>query len=228
MYTLSLWASRNKWQARIIIIAASIILYLGAWFGGSLMASYETYWSSSWTSTFLITGLCCMVLYPRRNSKAHYSYTYRKALDTILTFSSVMLLFCFSNQQESSHRTASFQPPFANVTHAAYHNTPVKPAIKQQKQLLRKYIRTVKAYMDKASRKQNTGLVILVVLLGIGLGMIVAMLSCSIACNGSGVAAALVMALGVTGIFFLCRSLIRGITTKPKKATPKTSAEPSL
>jgi hypothetical protein len=60
-------------------------------------------------------------------------------------------------------------------------------------------------------------LVILTVLLGIGLGLIVAMLSCSIACNGSGVAAGLVLTLGLTGIFFLCRNIIRNIRDPKKK-----------
>jgi hypothetical protein len=227
MYTLSLWASRHQWQARVVIVLASLILYLVAWLCGALLAAFETYISATWTSFFLFTGLGCMVLYPKRYTKAYHSYVFRKVLDTILTFCSVMLLFCFSNQQENTQRPDSFPPHFVNATHAARHYFPVKPVVKPQKQVLRKYIRTIKAYMSKASKKQNTALVILTVLLGIGLGLIVAMLSCSIACNGSGVAAGFVLTFGLTGIFFLCRNIIRNIR-HPKKKEPANPPAVSL
>ena len=216
MYTLSLWASRHQWQARVIIVVASLILYLGAWLCGALLAAFDLHLSSVWTLSLLSAGLFCMILYPKQRSKAYYSFVYRKMLDTVLTFSSVLLILCFSNQ-EGTGTVPSLQSRFVTKAQAAYHPVPVKPAIKQQKQLFRKYIRMIKAYTNKASSKQNTALVILTVLLGIGLGLIVAMLSCSIACNGSGVAAGLVLTLGLTGIFFLCRNIIRNIRHPKKK-----------
>jgi hypothetical protein len=221
MYVLSCWAQRHKWLARIIIIIASCLLFLIAWIVGGVMELSGYNLSSIWLWALLVVGLGTMAVYPHSKlQRKSVSYTYRKTFDAILTCCSICIIVCISNQPQRMGPSPTYQS-FVSTAHAAYHKPPVKPNLKQQKQFLKKWIKIAKAHWKQANDQQKTGMVVLAVILGLLLGFGVSALSCSIACNGSAVAALAVLLLGLTGVFFLCRAIIKGSRSPKKKPVPE-------
>jgi O-antigen/teichoic acid export membrane protein len=221
MYVLSCWAQRHQWLARIIIVLASCLLFFIAWIAGGILELSGYVLSPLWLWGLLIISLTAITFYPSYRQQKKVTYAYRKGLDTLLTLCSCCIILCFSNQSSKNVTHQAYHQNYLYPAAAAFHKPPVKPSLKQQKQWLKKWVRTAKAYYKMANKKERAGLIILAVLLGLVLTFLVVALSCSVACNGSAVAALAVLLLGLTGIFFLIRGIIRSIKNPKKDRNPK-------
>ncbi len=88
--------------------------------------------------------------------------------------------------------------------------------LKEKKILRREFSRQLKTYTKAVlegdeKTKNNTGKIILVIVAAVGLTFLLAMLACSIACNGAEVAAVLIMALGLGALIWGSIALINRI-----------------
>lgn len=210
MKRISFWASKHKMPTRIFIVLAYIPLNFLAIYLGSLLAESNFFFSPSFIYSVFILFITTVFLYNNR-----FSYYKRKLADFTLGLLTFLGICYYGNQV--SNQTPVF--PFSGLTvavslsnHSKLKETkeanPFKEKIsKKEFKNLKKNIREQK---ENGSGK-NVLLIVLTILLALGLLYLLAILSCSIACNGSEALAWIVLLFGTFGIVFLTFRIIRRI-----------------
>jgi hypothetical protein len=217
MKTLSIWAHYHPWAARIAIIVSAVILMCIAILAGLLSydAGHVMNSASPWISTLLIFILCAV--YPNKQNKRYKIYQVRKALDVCLVISSFLLFASTSNQYAASgYRTQQVGSLAASSFSSSSLSKPVKPNFRQQKRVVKQWLKALREMYKKASPTSKTLLILLTVLVAVSLIILIAALSCNIACTSSAAIAWIVFLFGSAGVILLGRMVIHRIRRGPK------------
>ena len=205
MMSLSLWAARNKWTARIILIISYLLLIGMAILVSDLLSETKTVLPGFLFSSAILVYLIAAAMYPSKKEKRYKNYYFRKACDLMLVSCSLLMIICtgYLKSQTSSSSLS--------VVSAASNETASELVKKKKKSIKKEQIKKIKALYKELKAAYKNGpkgtkalLIILTVIVGIGLLLLVLAASCSLACSGMGGASVLVGVLG-TGlvIFFL-------------------------
>ena len=240
MKKISIWASRHIIASRIIIVVSWIVLMLIGVYTGSQLIILNVRFPSITMIFFITFFLVAFLVYPSRNNKKKKItiskfYLHQKSCDFILAFSSFCMIVYCSNHSDrlfqsnnGVHATAfvtivhpkdSTRKPYKSISAFASsmkeaNGNPLK--WKERKKLLNEQVKAIKKAAEP-SKGEKTILIILSVLVALLLLSLIAALACSIACSGSGVVAALIMAGGTALVVFLLIGMIKRITGKKRK-----------
>lgn len=248
MKQISLWAKRNVWPARILIIFFHIILSIIAIYWGALSFNAGFYLNEGWLYVLALAYFSHYFIYPTKVSKTFLKNTYpvRKLLHTTMAVCSFMLVFTFVNVNMQPQQTGyafaavplpvtignkGYKNPEAERLMTAWKNGELKKFTKKDRQVLKEELKyQVKSYKDAntSSRKKeggNAGLIILTILGALILFSVVASLSCSLGCTGNEGAAIIVLVLGTALIIFGVVRIIRGITKKKQASLQNKKTE---
>jgi len=242
MKKISLWAKKNKWAARLLIICIYILLnVLGYAYGILLKEAGVTFSLNLFILVFLLF-LTSTTLYPskkNRKNDATSFYFKQKSCDVILALSSFCMIVYVGNNYNSLsgsystvNGTANTTLPFpTDSTIKSYHSiSEFKESIKddqgkslnwkEKKKLLKKQIKGIQASKD-VSDGGKIALIFLSVLVALGLLYLLAALSCSVACSGAEGLAVVIVLLGTGAIIFLLVKVIKGILRKKEREKPE-------
>lgn len=236
MNKLSYWARSHATAARALIVCIHILLFglslvLAGLFGG-------TGSNSTWVFITIGVALSLFIFYPARplvkSEILRHLYVYRKRIFNasisalgfllyILVFTSETPVTGFYGTLEGSNtgyyvtvkpgdstKTYLSLPDFAKQYHSK------ELTAKDKRQLLKKQLKAIKK-ADDMSNGAKTALIVLTIVVALGLLYLLAALSCSLSCAGSGAAATIVLILGVPAIVFLTIFAIRRITGKRRR-----------
>lgn len=240
MKKISFWAKAHKWQTRVIIIVAFLVLNTLGIVTGILLQQLEV--SVSLTVLFILFTLylAALITYPNKSEKGKTLsrtafYIKQKSCDFILAASSFGMIVYLANHPD---RLFQLYPEI----NAAMKTSPSLPKDslargyksikdfstsmkdkngnqlkwKERKKLLKEQIREIKKSKG-LTKGDKTGLIILSVLVAIGLIVLVASLACSLSCSGSDALAVIVGIGGTALIIFLLVLIIRNIKKKRKE-----------
>jgi hypothetical protein len=231
MYTISLWASRHQWYARILIIIGFILLTELALFIGSTLQLLQVTLPMFFFYVAIALFLAVFLIYPDKKYSHRFKnfFWYHKACDTILIVATFLLLTCIGNQPERVLHIAT-SPAQAAIPSTTIDAKPwiggekkvIQPVEKKLskkalKQALLKKIKQIRNGYKDMSTGGKIALIVLSVVVAIGLFYLVAALSCSLSCSGSEGLATLVLLLGTAVIIFFLIRVIRRIVKGPKE-----------
>jgi hypothetical protein len=223
MKQISLWAKNHVWLSRIsIIILFHFLVFLGMGLGVVLFAEVEKlsrFWEAGLVG--LISSLFWVYL-PKHN------LTYRKRSTILALIYCLGFFICVFVGNRLPEHIASweleekssfdYQVVTASISPAQVDSKATKREIRQE---YRKAVKNTVMQIIQDWKKQGSGakviLIILSVLLALVLFLMIAALSCSLACAGNGTLAVLVLlggtALIVWGAVVLIRSIVRKYRT---------------
>lgn len=246
MKKLSYWAKQNKWKARLIIIAAHLLLIVLALFTGKKFLSIGIELPGFMLYLFLFVYLAAVFTYPsvkKTVQKKYGSYYFKqKACDFMLAASTFGMILVLAGNKSLpaqllqplagstvSISTAENKTAAEILASLKYRDKSTltrseKRILKQEfKNQLKIYAAAKLSGNKKASG--DAGLIILAIVAALGLLYLVAALSCTLSCNGSDGAAVAVVLLGtaaiVLGLIFVIRSINRKSRRKPETLVPE-------
>lgn len=243
MKKLSLWAKHHKWQARLIItIAYLVLIFLGIITGfllGDLRVTIP-YWIMY---VFILMAVFAAYYYPgRRPAKADWAkknahYRRQKTCDGLLVAATFLMVMCIANEPRHSFRYSFFFNPVnaASVSvmpkdsarnsylpMKAYQNSMQDDAgnllkWKERKKRIKTQVKAIRKANDLTDG-QKIALILLAVLIGLGIGFGIVALSCNLTCGGSALGSvALVCGVGLLILAFVL--VIKKLSGKKKKVT---------
>lgn len=226
MRTISAWAFKNVWPARLAIIAGYLLLNIIGFFVGDALQLFNIaipLWAF-YTSAVIFGAV--FLLYPDKKYKHLFKnfYGYRKTCDLILCSTTFFFIVCLGNNPQKllgQGITASFATTVTSIR-PTEKTVSIQPLLKKLSKKTWKHVLAQKILKLRKEYKQSTqgqkiALIILSVLVALALLLLVASLSCSISCSGADGAAILVAILGVSLITFLLIKVIKRINHGPKK-----------
>lgn len=244
MKKISVWAKLHPGIAQGVIIACHLLLFILATFIGNAASNAGLFISPYWLAFTGTLFLAAFFYYPRNQNKRALirNYWRRKTCDFLIIFGGFIMLCISINHLNMQVTTATR----LNATSINFSILPVKRLTateilatgKKGNQLSRQEKKTLKMelkYQVKAwtaaqrngnvSAKNNSALVILAIIGALGLGFLLMMLVCTIACGGAEGAAVGVAIIGLAGIIWLTVFLIKRITHPryPKEKDPPSS-----
>jgi hypothetical protein len=236
MKKISLWATRHKWQARILIVVSFLLLNILGFYTGMRLSDTGV---SLPVGFILANGLLYIgvfILYPFRNKRKTISYFRQKGYDLVLASSTFLMIVFLGNHPDQLFRysptlnaalsksntslpgdslTSSYKS--LNEFTASMKNENGKLLKwKERKKLLKAQINAIKNSSEPSSGGK-VALIILSVLVAAGLLYGVAALACSLSCGGSDAAAVVVGIGGAALVIFLLILAIKAILGKKKK-----------
>ncbi|HMO34037.1 MAG TPA: hypothetical protein PKE63_05910 [Lacibacter sp.] len=209
MKQISRWASRNRKTTRALIVFLYLPLNLLAIaFGKELLRLDLQLADAWWYSALMLTAAIAFFYHTR------LPYAPRKVLDLALGCCTFLFVSFAANrgsvhvvQMTPGHSAAALSAVYTTENAAS-----VAPVIQADKKSWKKQLRS---YIRDTKKKEGNGgkglLIVLIVLASLGLLILLAALSCNIACNGSEALAYLVFGLGLFGIIFGATRLIRKV-----------------
>ena len=216
------WAKSNPWKSRFIIGGAHIVTGLGALALGNFMKNNDYVLSSYTHMGTLGTFFTAALLYPfRRTSFVLFKHSFlrQKMHDIVLFGSGAAMLFLLGNNQASFSQFLRFDQPlsyFYSIQEKSSNHENSEPLNIAQQDLAK--VNKVNS-VDK--KPLSSGAAVLLTLLTlvafVGLGYLLALLSCSIACGGAEGLAALVFIGGLGFLVFFLILAIRKIVRRHKK-----------
>jgi uncharacterized membrane protein len=241
MKKLSVWAKKNPWQARIIIIVSHIILSVLAWNTGIVLLAQDIFLPEVFLFLSIFVFLGAVLFYPlksnRTNANKEVFYRKQKLSDFLLAASTFSMIVCIANTNDVS--VLSVSPVRGSIPSAIQQKNPNQPTAaeilaslqyrdkttltRMEKKILKKEFKLqlknhVKAKLSGNKKAANeTGAIILTIIAALGLLYLVAALSCSLSCNGSEGAAIVLAVLGSALIIFGVIMIIRGINKKSRE-----------
>jgi hypothetical protein len=184
------------------------------------------------------------IAYPRKKEKGMAYYRKQKTCDLLLAGSTFfMILYLGNHPEQAFHYRSPFTSAMASipVTPGDSVQRSYKPISvfaksmkgedgkllkwKERKKLLKEQVNAIKK-SGGMSKKAQTGLIILSVIVALGLLALVGALACNISCNGSEVAAVIVGVGGAALVIFLLILVIRKLSGKKKKEIKNPENEP--
>ncbi|MDZ4793758.1 MAG: hypothetical protein SGI83_05710 [Bacteroidota bacterium] len=248
MRKISQWAKNYKSSARLTIAVSLLLLGVFGIVTGILLQEIDVAISPSMLLAFAGIYFAAAIAYPVRYSDKKSPvltsfYQKQKTCDWLLAASTFCMVVYIGNQpgkiaistmslQAAIQATISSPKDSTIKTYKAIagfkaslkDETGKSLKWKEKKKLLKEQISAIKKAGD-LSKGAKIALIILSVLVAIGLLYLVAALSCSLSCGGSGVGAVLVSIGGAGLTIFLLLLAIRAITGRKKQ--PKTTKEPT-
>lgn len=239
MKKLSVWASRHKWPARILLILSLQLLNLAGIITGILLKDLGVFLPAF--SFFLVTLLffAGLFFYPAKQEKRLFApgifFRRQKICDGILALSAFGMFLCISNDKtpfstyfgQYGSAAASIPAVYKDSTGNTFRMlvTFAKSMKdengkmlkwKERKKLLKTQLSIIKKSTE-LSAGAKTGLTILCVLVAIGLILLALGLACDLSCNGHDGAAVLVSVGGTALVIFLFIVAIRAIYPGKRK-----------
>lgn len=218
MKTIALWASQNLFASRLLLIALHTILFITALYSGlalALLGVSLPVWLIPVTAVMVCIGL---LAYPfGRNG----NFAGRKLLDFGFAVAAFIMLFSFSNQTPlptiNQPRAVPIVERGIALEKAPQDVSGFKRVLSAPKTWIQKRMQKRATQWESVIQEYRPGLVVLFIFLtalaAFGLGVLIAALSCSIACSGFEVAAVIVLVLGwggiIAGAIFSIRAAIR-------------------
>lgn len=240
MKSISRWAHRHKWPARILVIICFLTLYTLGYITGKLLNQLEV----TLTIVFLFTTagfyFIFQLLYPYKSSRegsATNSYYRRKRLDLLMALSVFLFMVYLGNQPDQVFRGI---PGISNPVYGS--SLPVKDSNmrtyktaeefsatmkdehgkllkwKARKKLLKAQIKAINS--SSMSEAGQIALILLSVIVALGVMAGFAALACGLACNDQGFLALLLLLGGGVLVGWLLVKVIRSITRKKRPAEP--------
>ena len=230
MKSISVWASNNKIQARILIGLFQFLLFILGVILGLFLFKIEFKFSLFSLLTLLTIFLGVYYFYPHKRNEfvfLKHFYFRQKLFDFTLVISSFVIVTIFINlcaftlNQNDNINFAKFTAVHIN-NETAKANINVSPH-KNSANFFQKCFRGIKNTLSQTPQKSlsendTTGqviLVVLIVLMAILLGSFVAAWSCRLSCSGQSSAAGLVIILGfgsiITGSIFAIKAILRKV-----------------
>jgi hypothetical protein len=236
MKKISHWAKDHVWPARIIIILSTLLLVALGIITGLLLYDIQFILPALVVVFSSLLYAAGFLFYPnRKNSTVRVSYRRQKTCDLLLAGSVFLMLAYLGNHpRQILDYSSPFTPASANSSSLpkdsslkTYKPLDVFSASmkdkdgkmlkwKERKKMLKEQVRAIR-HSKEPSDGAKVALIVLSVLVALGLLYLVAALSCSISCGGSGVLAAIVLVGGVGLVVFLLITVIRKILGKKKK-----------
>jgi hypothetical protein len=224
MRKISSWAKQHPFSARVMIVALYFPLNILGIIAGYFLADEGVFLPAAFFYSVLFLFLLAVVHY----KKAGYYYA-RKLADFTLGFFTFLMICFYGNLRNSPPAPA----PFNHATGAMHLVNTIQSVTVEQDDATNKDTKKQQKQVFKKKKKISKGwkvvLIILTISGAIGLLILLAALSCSLACNGAEGLAFAVGILGTVGILFLAYRIIRRISKGPRKpkedATGNTSAQ---
>lgn len=239
MKKLSVWASRHKWPARILLILGLQLLNLTGIAMGVLLKDLGILIPASGffvVTLFFFSGL---FFYPNKKEKPFFApgiyYRRQKICDGILAFSAFGMFLCISNDKTpyrtyfSHYGSAAASVPAVYKDSSGYAFRMLVSFAKsmqdengkmlkwkERKKLLKTRLSEIRQSTE-LSNGAKVGLTILCVLIAIGLIFLALSLACNLSCNGHDGAAVLVGVGGSALVIFLFFVAIRAIYPGKRK-----------
>jgi len=238
MKQLSFWAKKHKWASRFLIIFSFIALNILGIVTGFLFNELNVTFSST---LLFLTILICFIAwgkYPmKRNATVANEkkriYILQKTCDLLLIGATFIMFVYFGNRQVSPFTPSLLTASIVTTSSLPGDSSKGYKSMdefkkmmkdengktlkwKERKKLMKTQIKQIKKD-NSMSEGGKVALIILTVLVAIGLGMLIAALSCSLSCSGSEAAAVLVAVVGYAGLIFLTILVIRSIVRQTKK-----------
>jgi hypothetical protein len=237
---MSKWASRNPIKSRFLITICHLLAVANSIVLGLLL--FLSDWPDSSLLVFLLVNIFFVVYlrYPdksRRLSKKVYWHQKRSDFILALCYSfliAVSVNAYLVNEEGISgsqaglaeatimHSALSTPPPAAIAADAPPTRAERRGARRSQFKALKAQFKELKAELrawkkDHKGQKKGSGavkalLLLLVILGAVALAYVVAVLSCSLSCNGQEGAAIVLLLGGLTGVIWLSIFLIREIS----------------
>lgn len=227
MKTLSKWATRHPWPARLILVIlhcvnASVAFTIG------LVLLEENIRLHSLVPTFcMIVFLVLILRYPSRKRipfALRYLYQRAKVMDFALLFTSFCMIVSFTNQEFAMHRPASRLEMMIMPAAPQSSKHELRKERKEQRKEIRKHVRAMLKEV-----KGNFSIITAIIISSIFLTFLITAwygilaLSCSLSCSGAEGLAALV-GFGGTGLLIYLSILgFRWIWSKDKSSTQPAS-----
>ncbi|RXK60459.1 hypothetical protein ESA94_08295 [Lacibacter luteus] len=226
MKQVSYWARHHVAAARIIIILLYIPLNILAYLTGALLWDVQVELSPSFINS---VAILVVVLYICYRKKASY---YQKKLFQFAIGICTFCIICFYGNQS---RTANLYIPISGTTQAVsiIDNQPVsveneKNKTKKESRQLKKQLKKQfkKAIADEEGMKPWVKILLIVLTVAVAILLLygLALLACTLSCNGAEAAAWVVAILGLAGIIAGLFFVIRGIVGRKKRAKQQASA----
>jgi hypothetical protein len=239
MKSVSYWASRHLWPARLLLVAGQVLLTLLAIFVGKSLAQLDIVLPFYLIYLLVPPFALAWILHP--GGSGHKTFSRRKWCEGTVAGIGFLVIVCMCSQPlPALNRLA---PAWSN-TPAAYpvtiqkieqHAVDKKPVLKKGKvrQKLADNIQVIRKLYRQGPRGVKYALIIFSVVVALGLVSLLSALSCTIACNGSETLALFVFLLGSTLVIFLTIRVIKAIQRKylkelQKRNGPPGEAPPSL
>ncbi|HAD12464.1 MAG TPA: hypothetical protein DCF33_08495 [Saprospirales bacterium] len=226
MKNLSRWAKSHPIQARWIIAAAHLLLFLLAFCAGFLLWLNDFEYSPIALDVFTTLFLLGVIFYPIKRAKHllwKHSYERQKTFDFVIVltgFLSLTSLTSIKMEQASMSastayalKTASLMPEEKSSQRTSFREKISWRHLVKNAKMLKKELKQARK-LSKTEGDQvglKILLTVLTFILAIGLAGVIAYLSCWLACDGMEGAATLVAIGGVALIVFLTIISIRAI-----------------
>lgn len=239
MKAISFWAKYNPWKARTIIVLLHIILTAIACWIGIEVFSFGITFPAFLLYFFVMAFISAAAFYPSVKKK---NYLRQKACDFTLAASTFCMIVSLSNNRTvsttifntthaSSHTpvTAGKEKPTAQEILASLKDRDKSTLTKTEKRILKKEFKDQIKIYAKAKLTGNkkaagdAGLIILAIVAALGLLSLLAVLSCSVSCNGSEGAAIVIAVLGSAAIILGLILVIKRINRGPKEKEVETA-----
>ncbi len=244
MKKVSYWAKASPIKARYLLVFLYLVTILNAVMLGVLFFIFDMQIPNYMTVVSLLLFGFSFVTYPvSQNDKYwnHVFYIKRKSADFILVFSSFLMLsfsvsgYLDNNITYDAELTMVESPPIATfvvygVGDGKQNKNLNKAPRTKQKRKLRKQKRKQMWKTLKEGRKQlkeedldglKVFLIMLIILIGVGLGYLMAVLSCNVACTSGLGMGVLVGVLGygfiIGGLIVLCRKIVNWKRKRKKR-----------
>ena len=217
MKSIARWSHKNILAARIIIVISHILITCIACYVGIALQANRQFIPPQFV--WIFGGLFGLTFLISKKVGYHrISFYKRKGLDFAVVFLSFLMIAAFANQKSCFHITSysSVQGSVSKVV--------VNPISKPSAKELRKQFRELKMMLKQ--NRPTAGAIIGAVLVGLFLISLVAILSCSLACNAQEGLAVLVLLAGLTGVFFVVKLLLKP-KKKLNKKVPDEAAKPA-
>lgn len=230
MRQITIWASRNKVSARIIIIASYIVLNITGLFLGDLLYSMQITWNPLWFILPVMLTLAGLVFYPEKNKKHFYQNFYkRQKLSDGLLIGATFIFIVFTGNFLNKYNLPVAQTFGSNISYAATIENHISNAPnhsknkivlkKSPRKSVRAQIKALRKAYKETSNAEKVLVIILIVLAAGALASGVMALSCSISCSGSEALGFIVGIVGLGAIIFGAVKLIQKVTRRKKRGT---------
>jgi hypothetical protein len=214
MKSLSFWASKNIWSARVFLVFSYLFLIGMVFIVTDIISETGIVLPGFLFPLSIFFYLVAAAAYPSKRGSRYRNYFFRKSCDFTLVVCSLLMIMCtLSVNSKTSVSTIS-------VASAANGDPTVKTK-KEKKQIKKEQIKKIRALYKELKAAYKNGpkgtkalLVVLSSIVAAGLLLLVLGLSCSLSCSGQGGAAVLLGILGTGLVIFLLVLAIRGINKK--------------
>ena len=168
---ISAWANTNKTKARILLIFAQIAAASQAIYIGNLLREEEIILSKNTVWIALSGSILACLLYPFKNTKLklfNRNYFTKKAIELVVIIGTFFSILAIGNQNEISLAS----------------KTEIQNTSSQQVQNERK-TKAQELHSTKADNGSKIALLALATIISLGLLLLIAVLSCDLACTGA-------------------------------------------